>query len=103
MKKALLGVGLFLALIYQGVATETTLIQGQGVVYGHTDTVYGYPTWGQAGEITPVHNMLLYGYISASFGGFANISIDVDTDYPAGYYYAGDLPNGDGELYINLF
>ena len=103
MKKLILVLSLFVASICVANATDTTVIQGQGVVYGHTDTIYGYPTWGQSGEITPVHSLLLWGYVSNYGSGFAGININVDTDYPMDFYYAGDFPGGAGEFYIDLF
>ena len=102
MKKLILSLGLFIAILCTANASDIVVTQGQGVIYGYTDTIYGYPSFGSSGEITPVNNVLIAGYVTNYGGGFAGVDVDVDTDYSMGNYYAGDFPGGAGEFYIEL-
>jgi hypothetical protein len=75
------------------------MVQGSGIEYNYSDIVYGYT--GSSGEIYPAYDPLIYGTISDSSGGFATVTVDVDTDFASDIYYAGDLPNSQ-DFYIEL-
>ncbi len=100
MKRLILMGGLFVALLGLTIAgPEIWMTQGQGVVYNWNDITYGYT--GDAGEIYPAYEPLISGYISAGSGGYASVTVTVDTDYPSDYYYVGDLPNSE-DFWIGL-
>ncbi len=101
MKKLVVILGLALAFsINAGASLGIDMVQGNGIEYGYTDVVYGYT--GSSGEIYPAYDPLISGSVSDSSGGFAVVTVDVDTDYPADDYYVGDFPNSV-EFYIYLF
>lgn len=100
MKKLILMSALFLGVFGYAQAVCVTLMQGNGIEYNYQETVYGYS--GSGGEITSVSDPLIYGQISAGSGGFATVTVDVDTDFAMDMYNCGTLPNND-DFYVELF